>query len=347
METPCGSLARFGRPIWEMQGTTSAPITMVKELLSNCFINLKMIRFLGIGILAFVALNFQLDKVFADETVELEVQNLQVPSFVRSGESIKIVGTVVNRGSNPVLNLKLGVAVAGADGPQKGWEVLEKDPQGVIAKLNPGDQIIFSSKVRLGGDGLFQIGIVGTADNASLSPQAKTVRVIDSSTFALQTMLVLFFYLLLLGIGAGSLWYICRPEENGKLLNPSVFQLGLGVTLATLGPPLLFFTMNLYIDAPLWGSNLFTLAMMSIFGGGWLLTGSALRPQKSWRRGIFGAIILYVVLGIIWVALFNAGFSRGETPIIQTSDPFSLFLLVIAWPLQVAQFFGLFGLGFG
>lgn len=233
-----------------------------------------------IRILVLTALIFPRSEVVAEDIVALEVQNLQVPSLIRSGESIKVAGIIVNTGNSPILNLKLGVAVALADGSQKDWEVLEKNPQDAIAILNPGEQVIFSSKVRLEGDGWFQIGIVGTADNTFLSPQAKTVRVIDSSSFALQTMLVLSFYLLLLGIGTASLWYIYKSTQG-------------------------------------------------------------------WKRGILVAPILYLLLGIIWVSLFNAGLSGGEKPIIQTFEPLSISLLIIAWPLQIAQFFGLFGLGFG
>jgi hypothetical protein len=294
-----------------------------------------MMQLLGIGTLILSALTIPGGGVFANETVELEVQNLRVPSFVRSGEPIKIVGTIINNGDTPVFNLRLGVAVSGADELQKDWEVLEKDPQDVIPMLNPGEHVLFSSKIRLEGDGWIRIGIAGTADNAFLSPEGDNVRLVELSTSFPNAVILLLIFVIVLGVTALFLWLIFRGGEKKPLISIDRPFMILGIVLSTLGPFAVWF-----LSQTLRSTLVFP--MFILFVAGWFTVGAGLRPRGSARKGLLVALIFYLLVGSIWaIKVTTADFDPGRFADLMSP---SALIPMVFWPMTMAQTLGLFGL---
>ncbi|MDO9066231.1 MAG: hypothetical protein Q7U96_04010, partial [Chloroflexota bacterium] len=85
------------------------------------------------------------------------------------------------------------------------------------------------------------------------------------------------------------------------------------------------------------------IAATAVFAGGWLLAGMGLRPRGSMLRGASLAALLYVFVGAMWVVTFNVGI-LGNSATDLAQQPVGLVMLVLMWPLQIAQVLGFFGL---
>ena len=83
----------------------------------------------------------------------------------------------------------------------------------------------------------------------------------------------------------------------------------------------------------------------AVFASGWVLVGASLRPAGSAWCGAAAAAVAYVVVGLLWVVGFNTALGTPPSRLARVPTGEDL-LLVLIWPLQVAQALGLFGLGF-
>lgn len=137
------------------------------------------------------------------------------------------------------------------------------------------------------------------------------------------------------------------------------FTIGAGAALMLLGPSALWGAwgaLHPFIHAappgwmPPWmpsGLVWLPLGGGALFGLGFVVVGSGLRPRGSFARGALLAATVYALLGLVWVVAFN---TLGGAPLFELvrsfRDPFVL-ALILLWPVQVAQSLGLFGLRFG
>ena len=273
----------------------------------------------------------------------LEVRELRVePTVVRSGASVQVEAVVVNRGTAPVYDLQLGVAVGNIGAAHTGWTPLNKRPSGPINSLAPGEEVDFREIVQVEGNGWFLVGIAGTATNAMLLPRGQKVLVVDPVALSARAISLYAFYLILLGIAGVALWML-TGWAKGKayfVINYSLLGFGLGM----MATGLLWFRAFSYFAPRVQPQMLSWLpGGVILFATGWVLIGTGLSPQGQAWRGMILAVILYILIGIGWVTAFNVGLGAKFPDIVLHPD----FLLVaLVWPLQVAQALGILGLGF-
>ncbi len=274
----------------------------------------------------------------------LEVRELRVkPAIVRSGASVRVEATVVNRGTTPVYDLQLGVAFGNIGAADASWTPLNKRPSEPIKSLAPGEEVDFWEVVRVEGNGWFLVGIAGTATNAMLLPRGQKVQVVNPVALSTRAIALYTFYLILLGIAGAAVWVLTGWIKSKAIfvLNSSLLGFGLGV----MATGLLWFGVFRYFAPRIQPQMLSWLPLggVILFATGWVLIGAGLGPQGQAWRGMLLAVILYILIGIGWVTVFNVGLGAKFPEILLEPD----FLLVaLFWPLQVAQALGIFGLGF-
>lgn len=291
-------------------------------------------------------------QIFAQPSVgaQLAVLNLNVtPRVLQSGDIVAVDARVANRGDVPVYGLQLSLAIAETGVPLRRWVPLEQNPPGPIEELGPGEEVSFSGKLRVEGNGWYRVGMVASAANLQLAPQGQRVRVIEPSSALIQALGVLLVYLLILGAAAGSARVLLRSKGDAAArFRPSWLVIIAGLVLMVVVPIVL----GLYWSS---AAREYGFAFMPgwvyplPFGGlasflvGWLVSWSGLRPQASALRGALLGAILYFGLGLMWVIAFNVILSGS---VLGSLHLVTLFLATM-WPLQVAQVLGLFGLSMG
>lgn len=274
----------------------------------------------------------------------LEVQELRVePTVVWSGASIQVEAVVVNRGTAPVYDLQLGVAVGGIDAADGSWTPLNKRPSEPIKSLAPGEEVDFWGVVQVEGNGWFLVGIAGTATNAMLLPRGQKVWVVNPGALSTRAIALYAFYLILLGIAGVAVWVLIGWAKGKAVfvLNYPLIGFGLGV----MATGLLWFGVFRYFAPRVQPQMLSWLPLggVILFATGWVLIGTGLGPQGQAWRGMILAVILYILIGIGWVTVFNVGLGAKFPEIVLEPN---FLLIALAWPFQVAQALGIFGLGF-
>ena len=167
------------------------------------------------------------------------------------------------------------------------------------------------------------------------------VRVIDPATTTADTLLLLLANAALLTLGVAAVLVSRRlPSREEVAASPSLLiaaLLAVVVGAVTMGPLRLAAPAgSLRAVLPLVGTGLIALA--------WVLAGAGLRARGTRRRRAALAFVLYLVIGLLWVTDYNAALGMPVTRVL--ADP-SFVLAAVAWPLQVAQLLGLFGLTIG
>ncbi len=274
----------------------------------------------------------------------LEVQELHVePTVVRSGTSIQVKAIVVNHGTAPAYNLHLGVAIGYIKATNGSWSPLTKQPSEPIKSLLPGEQVDFWGVIQVEGNGLFLVGIAGTATNTMLLPRGQKVWVVNPATFSSRAIMLYAFYVILLGIAGMAIWLLIG-HEKGKLIFAFHYPL-IGFGLSLMGMSLLWFVISQCFMPRIQPqiSSWLPLGGVGLFIAGWMFVGAGLGPQAKAWRGIILAAIMYILIGIIWITAFNVGLGAKLDEVLLEPN----FLLVaLVWPLQVAQALGIFGLRF-
>jgi hypothetical protein len=146
----------------------------------------------------------------------------------------------------------------------------------------------------------------------------------------------------LLGLLIAAVWIIMFSSSvrGLPLINPNVPLFFIGIIMMILGP-------ILGIIRP-YQNFILPVAMNVIFAGGWLLAATAMRIRASYAKGSVLSCIAYIIIGLEWVIYLNFfveinGFER------LSNESFlyiiGLFFTSLFWPLQLALWFGLFGLG--
>ena len=274
----------------------------------------------------------------------LEVRDLRVePTVVQSGATIQVRAVVVNRGTSPVYDLQLGVAIGEIGAVNGNWTSLDKRPSEPIKNLAPGEKVDFWEVVQIDGDGWFLVGIAGMATNAMLPPRGQKVHVTNPVAFYLRAIALFVFYIVLLGLVVATVWVLIGWGKGGAILLPHYALIGSGFGAMAIG--ILWFGVFRHLAPQVQPQVLpwLLLGGVILFATGWVLIGAGLGLQGQAWRGMIVAVALYILVGIGWVVAFNAGL--GTKIIDMLFDP-TLFLMALIWPLQVAQALGIFGLGF-
>lgn len=274
----------------------------------------------------------------------LAVRELRVePTVVQSGASVQVEAVVVNRGTAPAYDLRLGVAVGNMKGVDGDWIVLNKQPSELIKHLAPGEEVDFRGVIQIEGDGWFLVGIAGAGTNAMLLPRGQKVRVVRPVALLTNAIALYAFYLILLSITALAIWILIGWTKGKAILVLSYPLIGFGLGMMATG--LLWFGVFRYFAPQVQPQMLSWLPLggVILFAAGWVITGAGLGPQGQAWRGMVLAVILYMVIGIGWVTVFNVGLGAKFPEIVLEPN---FLLIALAWPLQVAQALGIFGLGF-
>lgn len=280
----------------------------------------------------------------------LEGYQLRVaPTVLQSGGTVNVEAVIVNRGDAPVHDLRVGTAVAGAGPSGRSWTLLEQSPSEPIPILAPGEEVRFRARVRLDGDGWFQVGIIARGADAGLAPRGDRVHVLQPAHSLVRAGTLFAIYSLLLGLLLAAAQGLFLPRGDTPRLIPDRRLLSVGVGLMVCGPTLLWLAHPRIIRhaggpglAPSWVLFDLPLAGVVLFAIGWMLAGAALRPRGQVWRGLLLVVIAYLVVGLAWVVIFNA--SLGTPPLVALREPGALFA-TLAWPLQVAQMLGWLNLG--
>jgi hypothetical protein len=132
-------------------------------------------------------------------------------------------------------------------------------------------------------------------------------------------------------------------------------MLGLSIGLMVLGPMVLWSLRWAFVQRfgygpyspsvaawAAWALGGLPFAGLLVFGLGWLLVSAALVPEGNWLLGIGAGALVYLLIGLVWLTLFNT--YLGTSPLALVT-PVAL-LVALLWPLQLAQAFGWFGLRF-
>jgi len=180
------------------------------------------------------------------------------------------------------------------------------------------------------------------ADNAALPPQGIRVRVIDPATTAADAASVLALNLALVALAMMSIAAAIRGSDTLPALLPSRGVICVALLLI-IGGWLLIGAFRAIAPSGVVRAWL-PLLGTALIASGWVLGGGALRPRGSAVRGAVLAAVLYVILGLVWVIAYNAALGVPLARVV--TDPYVV-LIVLAWPLQIAQVLGLFGLTIG
>jgi len=274
----------------------------------------------------------------------LEVRELHVePRVVQLGDSVQVEAVVVNRGTVPVYDLQLGVAIGNIGAANGRWTPLDKRPSEPVKSLAPGEEVEFWGTVRVEGDGWFLVGIAGTATNAMLLPRGQKVYVVNPVIFSVRAIALYAFYVVLLSIAGAAVWVLTGWGKGGVIFIPNYPSIGAGLGVMAIGilglGAFRYFAPRVQPTILPW----LPLGGVILFATGWLLIGTGLGLQGQAWRGMALAIILYIVIGVGWVIAFNVGLGAKFPEMVL--EP-TFLLMVLVWPLQVAQALGIFGLGF-
>lgn len=287
---------------------------------------------------------------------QLEVRDFRVvPQILRSGETVSVEAVIANTGDASAHGLLLGLTVAdvepfGRDRSGRTWTPLEKTPLEPVEVLVPGDAVRFRGVARLEGDGWFRVGVSGRAANAVLRPQVQGVRVAEPAV-ALADALALFgIYAALLSAGVAASRRLLRPAGDAPPLAPDRRTLGLGFGLVMFGVAALALARPSHARrfAEVGAAGILELlpfAGVALFVVGWLVAVAALRPRRSPGRGAALAAVLYVLIGLAWLAGFSIGqgtHAAGFFAVLVRSP--AVLLLTLLWPWQMAAVVGWFGI---
>lgn len=287
------------------------------------------------------------------ESIErLSTTNLVVsPVIARVGEDIEVAASVVNIAREPIRNLRISTVVSSEEVlPSKSWRLVRESPTDITAVLEPGARLQYAGTITFSSPGTFRIGLLGMADNAKLAPNGILVRVIlTSHGLWIDTLWLLTFYAILLMLNLMLLKLFGAPRS----MKPHVGILTIGCVIIFVSITMLWIrntTIAEHASNTLFFLGVLPLIALSVFMLGWIVIASGLRPQGRLFAGAVIGIATYVTLGLGWLVLFNAGI-LGK-PVLATmgnliSDPGASLALALMWPLQLAQYFGLFNLSFG
>jgi hypothetical protein len=267
---------------------------------------------------------------------ELTIRDLRVSeTLVRSGRPIDVRAVVVNVGDIPALDVEVTLAVANA--VPVGWNVparrqwisTEHHPDGPLPVLEPGGKIEFVGTLRLEGDGPAEVGVKAVAGNEiePLPPASRPVRIIDPVLTLQQAGIV--FVVLAGALAAvtvtGCLFWPKRT--GGDRRSPRWPLASLGVVIAALGPAWLWFRHDWFDPRVAYGG-------VVLFCLGWTLVGMGFWPRREMWRGAAFSITLYVVVGFVWVTLFDVGFLGSSAYLLLRPATLEV---VLSWPFHLAQ----------
>ena len=137
----------------------------------------------------------------------------------------------------------------------------------------------------------------------------------------------------------GTHWQSHRP-----LARPDLVALAAAVGFMALAPALLLTLVPAELGDPGPKPLVPNIAVI-LFAAGWLLAGATLRPGGSALGGLTLAALLYVAVGVVWILGFNLHLGTPLEQLLPNVLSPTALRIILAWPLQVAQVFGIFGLG--
>jgi hypothetical protein len=275
----------------------------------------------------------------------LEVKSLKVsPLVILSNRSVEVQAVIINLGNAPATDVKIALAAADP-GPGRNWAPLSWHPSSVLSSLGPGEEEAFSGTARLQGNGWFRVGVAVFAQNALLEPRVQSVRVVEPIAAMAETLSVLLACMVVLGSLAFGAQTLLRGTSLYSLA-PARAYLVAGLGLMSLAP-VLWILRWIVIGrvgpaAPLWIWAWLPFLGAACFLAGWLTAGASLRPARSFTRGLVIAAELYAAVGLLWEIGYPLSLGVPVSRL-ATNAP-SLLVAVPAWPVHVAQVFGLFGL---
>lgn len=272
----------------------------------------------------------------------LEVQVLEVqPRIIESGGYVNINAVVLNRGTNAVEDLQIGVAVSEVGSANGDWTLIHQDPPVPISTVGAGEKVHFSSTLQMNGDGWFQVGIAAIGANVRLAPRGRNVLIVAPMATGLRAITLFISIALILGIGSFAVW-ILATSHGQAVFSPdrrtiAIALVIIGSGLGSLGA-IHHLALQLEPDVLYW----LPYGAVAVIFLGCTLTGAGLRPRGETLRGVVLASVLYVLIGIGWVIFLHIGLAHEgfETLV----DP-GLLLAALLWPFQVTQLFGIPGLG--
>jgi len=244
------------------------------------------------------------------ESGQLEVVQLIVsPKTVDSSGEININAIVENHTGLPIHDVDIQVAVASVQRELKEWKLIQKIPLNAVNILPENGRIEVNATIQIIENGWYMVGIAGAGPDARFAPVSTRVHVTSLYNSIIDLSFLFFMYC----FPIGTLFF------TAKALTNRTPRLNINKTLVTGIGGIIVATTTWFLVKILFDLiPVYLVAIIIVFGficwiSGWVMLGIGIKFGGDFKKGAFGFLIIYLMLGMLWSASLAAGLN-GEMP---------------------------------